>query len=204
MDKVCYIVGAGDNSGTNFTKKENDYVIAVDGGYKILKQLGIEPDLTLGDFDSLGYIPDEKNIKTFKVEKDYTDTMIAVMEAINMGYTNIRIYGGTGGRADHTFANIQTLLYGAKKGADICMVDSERIYTVVCNSRIMLKKRKCDNLSIFALGDKAEGVSILGAKYELKDGILTNDFPLAVSNTFIGNDVSIEVKKGAILIIYDL
>ena len=188
MNNICYIVGAGDNTGTNFTKKENDYVIAVDGGYKIVKKLGISPDLTLGDFDSLGYVPDELNIKTFQVEKDYTDT---------------RIYGGTGGRADHTFANIQTLLYGAKKGADMRMVDSDRVYNVINDSKIILKNRICVNLSIFALGDKAEGVSILGAKYELKDGTLTNDYPLAVSNTFVGNDVSIEVKKGALLIIYD-
>ena len=136
-------------------------------------------------------------------KKDYTDTMIAVMEAIKLGYTDIRIYGGTGGRADHTFANIQTLLYGAKKGADMRMVDSDRVYNVINDSKIILKNRICVNLSIFALGDKAEGVSILGAKYELKDGTLTNDYPLAVSNTFVGNDVSIEVKKGALLIIYD-
>ena len=83
MNNICYIVGAGDNTGTNFTKKENDYVIAVDGGYKIVKKLGISPDLTLGDFDSLGYVPDELNIKTFQVEKDYTDTMIAVMELLS-------------------------------------------------------------------------------------------------------------------------
>ena len=203
MNNICYIVGAGDNTGTNFTKKENDYVIAVDGGYKIVKKLGISPDLTLGDFDSLGYVPDELNIKTFQVEKDYTDTMIAVMEAIKLGYTDIRIYGGTGGRADHTFANIQTLLYGAKKGADMRMVDRDRVYNVINDSKIILKNRICVNLSIFALGDKAEGVSILGAKYELKDGTLTNDYPLAVSNTFVGNDVSVEVKKGALLIIYD-
>ena len=39
MNNICYIVGAGDNTGTNFTKKENDYVIAVDGGYKIVKKI---------------------------------------------------------------------------------------------------------------------------------------------------------------------
>lgn len=69
MENVCYIVGAGDNSGTNFTKKENDFVIAADGGFEKIHQLGIEPDLVIGDFDSLGYVPVGGNVEKHKVMK---------------------------------------------------------------------------------------------------------------------------------------
>ena len=114
MENVCYIVGAGDNSGTNFTKKENDFVIAADGGFEKIHQLGIEPDLVIGDFDSLGYVPVGDNVEKHKVMKNETDMMICVKTALHKGFNNIVIFGGTGGRIDHTFANIQTLLYASQ------------------------------------------------------------------------------------------
>ena len=53
MDKVCYIVAAGDWYGDAITKREQDLVIAVDGGYDHILQMGIVPDIILGDFDSV-------------------------------------------------------------------------------------------------------------------------------------------------------
>ena len=89
MNKKCYIVGAGDNSGTNFSKEKDEYVIAADGGLATLEKLGIQPDFILGDFDSLGYVPDGKNIEVHKVEKDDTDMMLSVERAVESGYNEI-------------------------------------------------------------------------------------------------------------------
>ena len=138
MENVCYIVGAGDNSGTNFTKKENDFVIAADGGFEKIHQLGIEPDLVIGDFDSLGYVPVGGNVEKHKVMKNETDMMICVKTALHKGFNNIVIFGGTGGRIDHTFANIQTLLYASQLGANIKMVDGNNTYTVVSDGSISI------------------------------------------------------------------
>ena len=121
MNKKCYIVGAGDNSGTNFSKEKDEYVIAADGGLATLEKLGIQPDFILGDFDSLGYVPDGKNIEVHKVEKDDTDMMLSVERAVESGYNEIEIFGGTGGRIDHTVANFQTMLWASKQNVKIKM-----------------------------------------------------------------------------------
>lgn len=201
MDNVCYIVGAGDNAGTNFTKKTNEYVIAADGGLEKLNELGIEPDIIMGDFDSLGYIPQGDNVLRHKVEKDDTDMMLAVKKAMELKYNFIEIFGGTGGRIDHTIANIQTMLYASRRGVKIKMTDSRNIYFVITNASITLPSREQGDLSVFALGGEAVNVNIIGAKYVAQGVHLTPDNPTAVSNSYIGDSVKISVEDGSLLII---
>ena len=201
MNKKCYIVGAGDNSGTNFVKRENEYVIAADGGLEVLKEIGITPDLIMGDFDSLGYVPKGENVIKHKVEKDDTDMMLAVKSAIDMGYDFIEIFGGTGGRPDHTIANIQTMLYASRKGVSVKMTDKNHTYYVITNESIILSAKQSGDLSVFALGGNALNVHIKGAKYVAEGLRLTPDNPTAVSNSYIGNEVIISVEKGSLLII---
>lgn len=201
IDKKCYIVGAGDNSGTNFNKGTNEYVIAADGGVKVLERLNIVPDVILGDFDSLGYIPKGDNVLRYKVEKDATDMMIAVEKAVKKGYNNIEIFGGTGGRIEHTIANFQTMLWASKHKCKIKMIDAQYEYYVITDRDIILEKKDKGDLSIFALDGNAVGVTIQGAKYVADNLRLSPDNPTAVSNSFTGSNVVISVKKGSLLII---
>ena len=103
-----------------------DTVIAADGGWRICREEGIVPDLLLGDFDSLHTVPDFGHIRRVPVEKDDTDMMLAIKEGLARGETDFRLYGGVGGRTDHTIANLQGLLYLAERGAqgwlygDVC------------------------------------------------------------------------------------
>ena len=114
--KYCVILAGGDAGNIktlaveNFRK--NGIIIAADRGYKLAEELGIIPDVFVGDFDSFdGDIPESVEIHRSIPEKDDTDTMLAVKLAIEKGCTNILLLGGMGGRFDHTFANIQTLVY---------------------------------------------------------------------------------------------
>lgn len=201
MNNKCYIVGAGDNSGTKFNKEINEYVIAADGGLAVLNKMGIKPNLIIGDFDSLGFVPKGDNVVCHKVEKDDTDMMLAVENALEKGYNNIEIYGGTGGRIDHTIANLQTMLYASRKGAAIRMIDSTNEYYVITSDKLILESRKEGDLSVFAIGGRTQNVNIKGAKYTAADMELTSDNPTAVSNSFIGNEVEISVGVGSLLII---
>lgn len=84
---------------------KNAFVIAADSGYRYAEMLGIIPDLAMGDYDSLGYVP--KNcgeVMTFPKEKDDSDLMLAIREALKRGYKNITVIGALGGRFDHTFS----------------------------------------------------------------------------------------------------
>lgn len=204
MKGICYIVGAGDNSGTNFTvnKDNKDCVIAADGGLKVIESMGIVPDYILGDFDSLGYVPNGSNVIKHRVEKNDTDMMLAVKLAIDKGYKNIVIYGGTGGsRIDHTFANIQTLLYASKRNADIKMIDAVNEYYVITDCEITIPPHKEKDFSVFPLGEMAEKVDIRGALYQTDKVNLYPDSTLSVSNSFMEKDVTIKVQKGSLLII---
>ena len=194
MNKKCYIVGAGDNSGTNFSKGKDEYVIAADGGLATLEKLGIH-------FDSLGYVPDGKNIEVHKVEKDDTDMMLSVERAVESGYNEIEIFGGTGGRIDHTVANFQTMLWASKQNVKIKMTDKNHVYFMITNDTLEIKGKDGADLSVFAFGGDAKGVTIKGGKYQAENVILTMDNPTAVSNSFIGEKVRISVESGSLLVI---
>ena len=124
----CILIGAGDLTVSEINIKEGDYVIALDGGIGYCDFLQVEPDLIIGDFDSVteGELaaieaiekaaPDK--ILRLKPEKDDTDMLYAIKYALAMGFGEFRIYAGTGGRFDHTLANIQCLLY--LKNHDAC------------------------------------------------------------------------------------
>ena len=100
---------------------ERDHVIAADGGLQHTQKLGISPDEILGDFDSLGYIPEDSRV--FPVEKDDTDAMLAVRRGLQLGFREFILYGSLDGpRLDHTVANFQTLQFLADNGATAYLV----------------------------------------------------------------------------------
>ena len=115
---ACYIFGAGDFDGLEERPGAEDYVIAADGGYTACRRAGVEPQLLLGDFDSLAEVPALPHVERVPVEKDDTDMMLAIKRGLERGETLFHLYGGMGGqRTDHTVANLQALLYLADHGA---------------------------------------------------------------------------------------
>lgn len=83
--KTCYIVGAADFAPGRFNPGPDDLIIAADAGCLHLQRLGIKPGLILGDFDSLGYVPDFPDVEVCPVRKDDTDSMIAARRALSHG-----------------------------------------------------------------------------------------------------------------------
>lgn len=98
--KTCYIFGAADGLPDRFKKNEEDLVIAADSGINHLEKFGALPDIAVGDFDSLGFVPDCGEVIRHPVMKDDTDTMLAVKTGFERGYDRFIIYGGVGGRPD--------------------------------------------------------------------------------------------------------
>ena len=180
----------------------NAIVIAADGGLVHTNALGITPQIVLGDFDSLGYTPAGANV--FPVEKDDTDAMLAVRKGLELGCDRFLLYGSLDGpRLDHTVANFQTLQFLADNGATGYLIGKDHIVTVVKGGKIDFPATAEGIVSVFCMGADAEGVSIDGLQYALKDGTLSAGFPLGVSNHFVGKDAEISVKNGSLLIIYD-
>ncbi len=209
-EKKCIIVGSGKGLPRTIAINEDDFVVAADGGLFYLREMGIQPHLILGDFDSLGYIPDENNLIVHPVEKDDTDMMLAVKEGLKRGYQRFYLFGGQGGRLDHTIANIQILNYITSIGCEGFLAGDDFQITVLRNAKLVLKKEVFlwsgmglgPTVSVFSIGSEAKGVTIQGAKYEAEDITLTDTYPLGVSNSFEGKDIHISVKDGSILVMW--
>lgn len=199
---ICYVAGAGENYGLDFIPGNGDYVIAADAGLRCLEEAGIVPDLIVGDFDTLQYIPQKNNVLKLPAEKDDTDMFMAVKEGIMAGYTVFHIYGGTGGRIDHTVANLQMLAYLSEKGMQGYLYDKECVLTMITDGELVFDVVEEGYVSVFSFSERAAGVNLRNLKYELKDAVLTNRFPLGVSNEFIGRGSSISVGEGTLLICF--
>lgn len=181
---------------------KEDIVIAADSGIINAQKFNIKPDYIIGDFDSLGYTPSDSNTIIHPIEKDDTDTMLAVKLGLEKGYKNFRIFGGIGGRLDHTYANIQTASYVSENGGNAIFYGSNENLTVLKNNKITFDKENKGNISVFAL-EECHNVNIKGTYYELNKGNLSINFPLGTSNKFNNNKATISVENGKLLIIWE-
>ena len=198
---ICYLVGAGDFYG-QITAGDDDIIIAADGGFDQLARRGYTPDILIGDFDSIkGEIPDGLRTIKYPKEKDETDMFLSYEAGVKLGYSEFVMLGATGGRLDHTYANISLLLYAREHGHNITLIDSNGIIICLKDEAISLAGNPGGSLSVFAFGGVANGVSILGTKYEVEGARLTPDFPLGVSNEFTDRHARISVEDGALLVI---
>ena len=203
--KICYIIGASQDSLDEVIINNNsdNFVIAADGGFDALLKKDVSPDLLLGDFDSINKLPKCDNIIKFPVEKDYTDTFLAYKEGDKRGYRNFIIYGGTGGRFDHTLANIQTLANISKNGGRGFLVGNGTVITAISDSFIEFSAEMSGKVGVFAFGDNAFGVDIKGLKYCIKETDISPYFPLGVSNEFVNKSAKISVENGTLIIVWN-
>lgn len=193
------MVGAGDCYQPILLPTDKDYIIAVDGGYDTLRIQGIKPDVIIGDFDSVQSMVTEQNVIQLKPEKDDTDMLYSVNYGAKLGYTTFYIYGGTGGnRISHTMANIQLLAHNPSLRC--FLFDREEVTFLLANEKVSFLEECEGYLSVLSLSDKSIGVWEKGLKYELEDATLTNNYPLGVSNEFVGKRSFISIKDGKLLI----
>lgn len=201
-------MGAGPCEGLDegcFAPKEGDYVIAADGGLKQLEAAGIGPHMIVGDFDTLGYEPDHGNVVVLQREKDWTDTFVAMEKGAELGYETFVFFGCLGGKLEHTVANLQHLVWLSQRGLSGWMTDGRVWATAVSgdgakSGHLVLPARNRGMVSVFCMGDAAEGVTLSGLKYCLQEAELSGSFPLGVSNEFVGERAEISVKKGTLLV----
>ena len=208
----CFVFSAGTFFGLRERPRPGDLVLAADAGYRICRQEGITPDLLLGDFDSMDQPADFDHVLRVPVEKDDTDTMLAVKTGLEHGcgevylYGEFYIYGGTGGkRLDHTLANLQTLLYLRRRGARGYLYDNDFVWTAIENETLTVEQTvEWGLLSVFSLEGRAAGIDEAGVQYPLSRASLTAEFPLGVSNHIIAPKARITVRQGALLVGWEL
>ena len=206
---VYALVGASSFNVAHFeacnARGDFDAVVAVDGGFAHLRDIGRMPDVALGDFDSLGYVPEGLKVVRYPAHKDMTDMEIAFDYARESGAEAVVVYGALGNRLDHTIANLQMGTRFAEGGMKVTFIDSESAVTIVVGpARFDLPRLNHGTVSVFSACDEARGVVEEGLEYPLDAEALTNRTSLGVSNELVGKPASVSVREGALYVFYPL
>ena len=201
----CFVFSAAEFYGLRECPRSGDFLIAADAGYLVCQKAGFQPDLLIGDFDSMrepSALPNIPHVERVPVMKDDTDTMLALKAGLSRKCTEFHIYGGTGGpRMDHTLANLQGLLYLRRHWARGYLYGQDFAWTAIENESVEIPRAVPDGLlSVFALTGRAGGVTIQGVQYPLNGAELSGDFPLGVSNHVTAESALVSVESGALLI----
>lgn len=204
MTKRCVIVGGADIQNYAFIREKlcaDDYVVFCDSGLKHLEHLQVLPSLIVGDFDSHENPHLDVETIVLPCEKDDTDTVYAVKEAINRGFDDFLLIGVVGARLDHTLGNVSILLYLDSLGKKGSIIDDYSEMEIVSDEPVSI----CDQYSFFSLLNItgcAKGITITGAKYPLDGGEITCEYQYGISNEVLpGKTAQVAVAGGKLLLI---
>lgn len=204
MKGRCVIVGGADINNYGFIREKlraEDYVIFCDSGLKHLEGLQVTPNLIVGDFDSHENPHLDAETIVLPCEKDDTDTVFAVKEAVKRGFDDVLLMGVVGARLDHTLGNVSILLYLDSLGKKGCIIDDYSEMEIVSDRPVSI----CDQYSFFSLLNItgfAKGITITGAKYPLNGGEITCEYQYGISNEVLpGQTARVSVAEGKLLLI---
>ena len=202
--KRCIIMGSAKINNYDKIREylnPDDFFIFCDGGLKHCEALGFTPNLIVGDFDSHNNpnLPIETIV--LPCEKDDTDTVYAVKEAVSRGFSEFLLIGVIGERFDHSLGNISILLMLDSLSKTAKIIDDYSEIELVSKQPVYIS----DSFSYFSLLNitgKADGICIENAKYNLTNGTITCEYQYGVSNEVLpGKVAKVTVNDGQLLLI---
>ncbi|MBR3764816.1 MAG: thiamine diphosphokinase [Clostridia bacterium] len=182
------------------TPTGNDLVICADAGYRQALAYGIAPQLIIGDFDSLGYVPEGNEVIRLPVAKDDTDMVVCLNEGRKRGYREFIVAGALGGRFDHTLACLQCVADGAARGERIWLCDGQNRVTVLAPGQHTIPRLSGRKLSLLAFTPEVKGVTLTGTVWTLEDAVLTSRYPLGCSNEWTADEADLTFTEGLLVL----
>ena len=184
-----------------------DYIVAADGGLNHLRRLSIQPDLVVGDLDSVS--ADERlvlensgvEIELAQVEKDETDLELAIRSVIKRGFKQIILAGALGNRVDHTLGNIYLLGMPGLEDVEISL-DDGMVEIFLVRNRKEIHGSAGDLVSLLPVNGVAEGVITSGLYYPLNGETLLTFYTRGISNLMTGNCAAVSLTSGLVLCIH--
>ena len=200
----CVIIGGAKINNYEFVRGQihaDDYIIYCDSGLAHREHLCLAPNLVIGDFDSHASVTGDFETIVLPCEKDDTDTVFAVKEALKRGFSVFILLGVVGERFDHSLANVALLLLLQNSSAKGYIVDDYSIMELVGKQPVYVED-DCRYFSLLAIAEVAEEVDITGAKYPLCHATITPSYQFGVSNEVLrGKSAKITVGKGQLLLL---
>ncbi|SIS37796.1 thiamine diphosphokinase [Salimicrobium flavidum] len=182
--------------------------IGADSGAQFLVEHGLPVDIAIGDFDSISETMFKKikdragKTEVFPAAKDETDLELALQEAVRQEADSILLYGVTGGRMDHTLANIQLLHSIAHHGVNATIVDSQNEMELKLPGHYRIKhSTNYPYVSFIPISLKVEGLTLEGFKYALKDRQVPIGSTLCLSNEISDDSGAYSFEDGIVLVV---
>ena len=213
----CVLVANGDiNQGAAVnavlaTAQADDWaILAVDGGADSALNLGLAPDLVIGDMDSIQrttlamFEAEGVELIRFPPAKDETDLELALLEAVRRDAEIIRIIGAIGGRVDQTFGNVYLLQIGALVGLDVRLVSGDQTIWVVGAGEHKLAGDIGDTVSLLPLNEAVTGITTTGLEYPLQNETLEAGPARGMSNIMTTPHASISLATGKLLVVHTI
>ncbi|RYP99939.1 thiamine pyrophosphokinase [Bifidobacterium pseudolongum subsp. globosum] len=206
---TCVVFAAGEYYHEPIDVPPGTFVVAADGGYDHARELGVQVDAVVGDFDSVHSARGAIGAETVALppQKDDPDLLSALKIGWAHGGRAFHIYGGLGGRVDHTISNIQQLAFIAAHGGIAFLHGAGQIVTAVCDAALVFPAHPVHGtqyISVFAHSDEARGVDERGLAYELHDATMTNLQVNGLSNEFVnGLGAEVRVRRGLLTVVFD-
>ncbi len=209
--KENIIIVTGGNISLEFLDKEirenkDSYIIGVDRGLDSLHSLQIHPNLVVGDFDSVdngirAIYAGSPGAIVLNPKKDYTDTHVAVLEALKRKPARIRILGATGTRLDHVMGNLALLKLCLLQGVEAVIVDEHnRVRMIDRQFRIRKNLQYGKYISCIPFSDRVEGLTISGFQYNLEKATIIKEETIGISNELREEEGFITLEKGYLLV----
>jgi thiamine pyrophosphokinase len=213
--KCIWVLAAGPHQSANASAArlpKADMVIAANGGSALAVHLGIVPDLVIGDLDSADPRLIEKwehlgvEMRRYShTTKNETDTELAVLAALEWlqgASSTIYILGATGGRLDHTVANILLLTFPHLRSVDVRVVQGEQeVFLAKPGQWNQIAGQPGDLMSLLPVGRDATGVILEGFVYPLQRETLSQGSGRGVSNEIATQDARLWLDAGRLLVI---
>ena len=205
---TCALVGAVEFNATDFQARqaagEFDFVIAVDAGFAHLEAIGVAPDMAVGDFDSLGYVPKARRVSRHPVKKDKSDMELAMEKAVAWDHDELVIYGALGARLDHTLANLQLFARFSERDVYVTAIGDTYAVRLLTGPDVFELPVTQGTVSVFSANDTARGVIERGMAYSLDDEPLSNRTSRGLSNELTGEEATVAVEQGTLYVFYPL
>ncbi|RXZ81855.1 thiamine diphosphokinase [Paenibacillaceae bacterium] len=187
--------------------KNCDYLIGADQGALFLVEQGYEPDLAIGDFDSVTELQfaqiaavSRQTERCDAIDKNYTDTELAFRHALAIKPKQLIMLGALGTRFDHSLANVHLLRLALQAGVDAVIIDEHNSIRAV-DRELTLEPAAYPNVSLLPLTLEVTGITLKGFAYPLEDAAITLGQSLGISNRLEAAQGVILVKTGIVLVI---
>jgi len=185
----------------------DDFLIGVDGGTVHIFNMGLRPNVVVGDMDS---IPEEilsrltasdVEINLHPADKNETDLELALDYAIRSAHREILILAAMGGRLDHALSNLLLLTHPRLQDLKIRIDDGmEELF--FCRDQVHVHGRPGDLVSLIPWGGQVTGIATNHLKWPLRGETLVPYKTRGVSNQMLAEAASIKIASGLLLIIH--